>query len=242
MGVIVTLLILMLTFNTVAKVSSESVTISYSNISLRINGELKSLKDANGNTVEPFVLNGTTYIPIRPMAGLMGYDVMWDDGTKTIHFYDGNYTPTMTQASKPTAAPTPTPSAATTQDAMEQEVLRLVNEERGKAGLSPLTTNSQLTQATRLRAKELVSKYSHDRPDGRSCFSVLADFGLVYQTVGENIAYGQESAKQVMNSWMNSQGHRENILNKDYKEIGIGAYTDNGTTYWVQLFMTSIND
>ena len=119
-----------------------------------------------------------------------------------------------------------------------QEVLRLVNIERAKVGARPLELLDELTERANIRAGEIVQSFSHTRPNGSNCFSVLK--GINYHTVGENIAAGQTSPEDVMDSWMNSQGHRENILNPSFKYLGLGyAYNEYSTykNYWVQLFM-----
>ena len=84
-----------------------------------------------------------------------------------------------------------------------------------------------------IRAKELVTLFSHTRPDGSS-YHTLMPSGLM--TWGENVAMGQRSPESVMDSWMNSQGHRENILSDDFSLIGVGCYSDGSTLYWVQNF------
>lgn len=115
----------------------------------------------------------------------------------------------------------------------EWEVLKLVNEERRKVGAEPLTGFPALQDATYIRAAEMWEQYSHYRPDGTVCFTVLEEFGLRYNSAGENIAYGYTSPEGVMNGWMNSPPHRENILSTDYDCIGVGQ---NGV-YWVQMFL-----
>lgn len=117
-----------------------------------------------------------------------------------------------------------------------QEVLNLVNEERAKAGAGPLRLANDLQQEANIRAEELVSLFSHTRPDGRDCFSVMRNKG---RTCAENIAAGQQNPAEVMKSWMNSSGHRANILNSKLKELGVGFVKREGTEYdyyWVQLF------
>lgn len=105
---------------------------------------------------------------------------------------------------------------------MAWEVLDIVNNERAAQGLSPLTMDKGLMDAAQVRAYEIVSQFSHTRPDGTSCFTVLpADYK--YGSLGENIAAGQRSAADVMNSWMNSEGHRANILNGGFQSIGIAC-------------------
>ena len=120
-----------------------------------------------------------------------------------------------------------------------QEVLALVNQQRRANGVGELQLDPTLTQAANIRAKELVTKFSHTRPDGSSCFTVLNQVGYRYGMVGENIAAGYTNASAVMTGWMNSTGHRKNILNSEYKRIGIGYYYDPNSEYgyhWVQLF------
>ena len=116
------------------------------------------------------------------------------------------------------------------------EVLRLINVERAKEGLSALTTTSVLGQAANKRAVEIKSVFSHNRPDGSSCFTVLDDYNISYRTSGENIAYGQKTPAAVVNAWMNSEGHRKNIMSANFGKVGIGCYYSNGTYYWTQLF------
>ncbi|MGN0335537.1 MAG: CAP domain-containing protein [Lachnospiraceae bacterium] len=118
-----------------------------------------------------------------------------------------------------------------------EQVVNLVNEERAKAGLPALTMDADITAAANVRAKEIKQQFSHTRPDGSSFSTVLKEQGVAFRGSGENIAWGQKSPEQVMNGWMNSEGHRANILNKNFKNIGVGYYQDeNGVNHWVQLF------
>lgn len=117
------------------------------------------------------------------------------------------------------------------------QILNLVNAERSKAGLSELKLDADVTAAANVRAKEIRQSFSHTRPNGTSFSSALTEQGISYRRSGENIAWGQKTPEQVMNGWMNSNGHRANILNANFENIGIGYYQDaNGTNYWVQLF------
>ena len=122
-------------------------------------------------------------------------------------------------------------------EAYETEVIRLVNVERAKQGLSALSKNDGAVNAARVRAKEIVSSFSHTRPDGRSCFTAASDLGVTYRTAGENIAYGYSTPAQVVNGWMNSEGHRKNILSKSFSKIGVGCYSSGGVLYWSQFFI-----
>ncbi|MCD8038165.1 MAG: CAP domain-containing protein [Lachnospiraceae bacterium] len=118
-----------------------------------------------------------------------------------------------------------------------EQIAELVNAERAKAGLSAVTLSEDISAAADVRAVEIKQSFSHTRPDGSSFSSVLSQFNVSYRGSGENIAWGQKSPEEVMNAWMNSDGHRANILNVNFKNIGIGHYQDtNGINYWVQLF------
>lgn len=121
-----------------------------------------------------------------------------------------------------------------------QQVLNLVNQERAKVGLSPLTLSEKLTSIANTKAKDMADNnyFSHTSPTYGSPFDMLKKFGVSYSYAGENIAAGQRSAQEVMNSWMNSSGHKANILNKNYTELGVG-YVKGGSygTEWVQLFI-----
>lgn len=124
------------------------------------------------------------------------------------------------------------------EDGFAAEVARLVNEERAKAGLAPLTINNRAASAAQTRAKEITTSFSHTRPNGSSFSTALDAAGVRYSRSGENIAYGQRTPQAVMNAWMNSSGHRANILNPNFTEIGVGHYTNAaGVSYWVQLFI-----
>lgn len=117
----------------------------------------------------------------------------------------------------------------------------LINEEREKRGIAPLEYNPVLQEACNVRAQEIVDKYSHTRPDGTSCFSILGEFDLSYRTCGENIYSSPRSPEAAVEGWMNSTGHRNNILNEKFTESAVGFYYDSSSTWkyhWVQLFYT----
>ena len=121
--------------------------------------------------------------------------------------------------------------------AYEAEVLRLVNAERAKYGLSPLAQDKGAAEVAHLRAKEIVKAFSHTRPDGSSCFTAAKELGVSYRSAGENIAYGYPTPQKVVEGWMNSEGHRKNILSASFSKIGIGCYKSNGVLYWSQFFI-----
>lgn len=129
-----------------------------------------------------------------------------------------------------TTAPTTAPVSDEEDIALETEALRLVNAEREKKGLSPLTFSKELAAAADVRTRELPTSFSHTRPNGTTCFTVSE------YVFAENIASGQTAPQSVVNSWMNSSGHKDNILNEKYKTAAIGCYRNEGTYYWVLLF------
>lgn len=144
---------------------------------------------------------------------------------------------------KPQTPGTQQPPAPQTQTPQElaAEVVRLVNVERAKEGLPALGTFDSLTKAAEIRAPETAKLFSHDRPDGSSCFTALDATGASKgaYTSGENIAAGSSTAADVVEQWMNSPGHRANILNKDFTHIGVGYSKSNSGYghYWVQMFV-----
>lgn len=117
-----------------------------------------------------------------------------------------------------------------------QEVLRLVNAARAQNGLSALTLDASMSRAANVRASELAKSFSHTRPNGTRGLTALAEAGVSYRAAGENIAAGQQTAQAVMSGWMNSSGHRANILSSKYSRLGVGQVVINGRTYWVQFF------
>ena len=121
--------------------------------------------------------------------------------------------------------------------AFESEVIRLVNEARAQNGLKPLSANWELSRVARYKSQDMVDRryFSHTSPTYGTPFQMIKSFGLTYRTAGENIAYGQSSPQAVFNAWMNSSGHRANILNSSYTQIGVG-YVPSGH-YWTQLFI-----
>ena len=138
------------------------------------------------------------------------------------------------------ATPTPVPTADPT-SAYAQEVLDLVNAERANAGLAPLTLDSSLNAAARVRAKEITTKWGHTRPNGGNPKSAVEEQGISPSSVAENISAGRWSASEVVNAWMASDGHRANILNPNYTKMGLGSVkVDNDPNrygiYWAQLF------
>jgi uncharacterized YkwD family protein len=145
--------------------------------------------------------------------------------------------PQMSANPQPSVRPQPSVNPqqpANSSDAVQQ-VLNLVNKERTNAGLKALSLNSELSKMAMAKAKDMYDNnyFDHQSPTYGSPFDMMKAFGISYSSAGENIAKGQKSAEEVMNQWMNSPGHRANILNSSFTEIGIALYN----TEWVQEFI-----
>jgi|GEM_PF-1509730 len=115
------------------------------------------------------------------------------------------------------------------------DVLALMNQERAKAGVSTLTMDKALLDTAMLRAQEIALTFDHIRPDGTLCFTAETTTPMH----GENIAAAQKTPQAVMNSWMNSPGHKSNILASAYRSAGVGCFEIESTYYWVQVFSTA---
>lgn len=125
----------------------------------------------------------------------------------------------------------------------EDEVVRLVNVERARNGLGPLKNNWEVARVARIKSQDMANKnyFSHTSPTYGSPFNMMEDFGIRFSAAGENIAKGQRTPEEVVRGWMNSPGHRANILNRSFTEIGVGAARNkNGVIYWTQLFIKPI--
>lgn len=134
----------------------------------------------------------------------------------------------------------PNPDDSNYNRAYADRVIELVNNERAKAGISPLQKDVSISALADIRSKELTTLYSHQRPDGTNCITILDEYNVPWYAAGENIAAGFSSPEKVVEGWMNSPGHRANILNPDYNKIGVSCYIDRNseyTYYWEQLFI-----
>ena len=125
---------------------------------------------------------------------------------------------------------------STTQE-FESQVVRLVNQIRQENGLQQLTANWELSRVARYKSQDMKDNryFSHTSPTYGSPFQMIKAFGISYRTAGENIAKGYATPQAVVNGWMNSSGHRANILNPAYKQIGVGYVA--GGNYWTQMFI-----
>ena len=153
--------------------------------------------------------------------------------------------PTTKPTPVPTAKPTPAPTPKPTQDpgqssgyqlsAEEQKMIQLVNQERQKAGVSPLTIDPELSRVARIKSQDMKDNgyFSHTSPTYGSPFDMMKSFGITYRTAGENIALNS-SVEGAHTSLMNSEGHRENIMNSSFTHIGIGIVDGR---YYTQMFI-----
>lgn len=204
-----------------------------------------------------YVVNGTSNSTMSPNALVTRAQASsmlvryWDSPLGKSQLYNSERRPDPSaekpaETASPDAAEPQAPAPGTesgqpdnsAQDDFISEVVRLVNVERAKEGLASLKTSDSIMDAAQVRASELLQSFSHDRPDGRTCFTALDEASVRYYTAGENIAAGQSTPETVVNSWMNSPGHRANILNAGFTTIGVGHVTGGGYGhYWVQMFI-----
>ncbi|WP_270165117.1 CAP domain-containing protein [Paenibacillus sp. SYP-B4298] len=183
--------------------------------------------NGSGSAVTP-ATPGTGSTPTTPSTGTGSTPTTPSPGTGSTPT-----TPSTGTGSTPTTPSTGTGS--TQQSQFTAEVVRLVNVERAKSGLQPLVSDDALANVALDKAKDMANNnyFSHTSPTYGSPFDMMSQYGIKYSYAGENIASGQQSPAQVMQDWMNSQGHRENIMNANFKKIGVGYY--NGR--WVQMFI-----
>lgn len=120
------------------------------------------------------------------------------------------------------------------------DVLDLVNKERKAAGLKTVKMNDDLNRVAQLRAAEIAEKWSHTRPNGEEWKTAFADAGVTASYRGENLAKGQYSADKAVEDWMESEGHKANILNKKFTKMGVASVEIDGVTYWVQVFANNV--
>ena len=151
--------------------------------------------------------------------------------------------PTPVPTPKPEPAPTPTPKPETTPEVdvsisnFETRVVELTNVERAKQGLPALKIDTALSKVAKMKSQDIQDKnyFDHNSPTYGSPFDMMKQFGISYRSAGENIAKGQRTPEEVVNAWMNSPGHRQNILG-NYTHIGVG-YVSSGNV-WTQMFIS----
>ena len=189
--------------------------------------------------------NGLTYVPLRSICEALGCNVNWNSNSGEINIVptdntceNGNYE----NQSEPTEPITPvepeTPSQS--DSSYEQQVLELVNEQRANYGLAPLSYSKELEAVAYAHSKDMAQNnyFSHTNLSGQSPFDRIHAAGISYRSAAENIAAGQKTPQEVVNAWMNSAGHRANILNSSVTKMGVGIYSGGSYgTYWTQLFV-----
>ncbi|MEN1761063.1 stalk domain-containing protein [Anoxynatronum sibiricum] len=215
----------------------------------------------NGRSVQlstpTVIVNGRIFVPLRFVSEVLGFSVSWDAVARTVTIA-GRFSDTQELASVMSQLEsrdhehlnqetheqknTTTGRSPFSHDerSIELEVLRLINEKRHQENLQPLSKNDHLMYVATQKSKDLVDNnyFSHTSPVYGEMRDMLDSFNVNYRRAGENIAAGQRTAEQVVSDWMNSPGHRQNILNPEFTQIGIGAV--NGGPYggitWTQLF------
>jgi len=139
----------------------------------------------------------------------------------------------------PEPEPEPEPTTSYNREFADR-VIELVNIERAKEGLKPLKKDDTLNGLSDIRAKETVTLFDHKRPNGTKWSTILKENNVSYTNAAENIASGYSTPEDVVNAWMNSEGHRASIMSKTYEKIGVSCYIDNNSKYkyyWDQLFI-----
>ena len=212
---------------------------------------------ANGREVRPeaYLIDGRNYVQLRDLSEIMDFDLTYDGVSNTVYINSGNFetsTPTVTPAPVTKPSTRAAPNGVLEKDFAiwlegdyqpfdnELEALRLINEEREKVGIKPLTLNLDLCRVARIKAIEMaeLSYFSHISPNYGSQADMVKTFGINCQYAGENVAYlGGASAKGVVYNWMNSEGHKANIQNRKFKEAGIGFTLEDGIGYWSLLLI-----
>lgn len=209
------------------------------------------LVDGQDTHMTAYTIGGSNYVRLRDIGKAVGFEVYWDSDAKCVQVRsDSPYTgeePAKDEVIKPAPQPEPTaPANDADVDTMKQDIIDRTNALRREQGISALKVNQQLMQAAQVRADEMAASgvYSHTRPDGRKSTTVTD-----CSYVGENIhriadwaLQGKTISEAAMWSWSLSGGHRSNLLEKDYAEIGVGlarGVNDNGDECWycVQLFL-----
>lgn len=203
--------------------------------------------------MEAYVINGNNYVKLRDMGKAVGFEVYWDSVNGCVQVESNKpYTgeaPAKAEPDKSVTQPEPTaPANDADVDAMKQDIIDRTNALRKESGIAALTTGDKLMQAAQVRADEMAASgaYSHTRPDGRK-YTTVTDC----KYVGENICQipliylAQQNTtlhERAVLLWSNSDGHRKNMTNADYGEIGVGlakGRDENGLDCWycVQLFL-----
>ncbi len=250
-----------------------NINIEHQTRSSRIDGKTPYQTKEAPVTVPIATINGRTLLGIRDIAECTYSDIKWDSASQTVqittkpveqfpkysdvleyaNIREGDTKRLQTESEETNLKNNKNQQEQQKQEKVDvtnessyaEQMLRLVNEEREKVGVSPLELDSTLTAAAQIRAKEIIEVFDHTRPNGKACKTVLEELGYEGDYAGENISKGTfEEPESAMELWMDSKGHRENILNPDYKYLGVGSdfesesngLFDDIVSYWVQIF------
>ena len=199
--------------------------------------------------VPALIIDGRTLLPIRAVLESVGYDVDWNQATMTVAVTTiGSTTPSPTPTPTPTPSPSPTPSptpaptpsptpsptpAPMSQSEFEMRVFELTNAERASHGLRALTWHEDLAAAARAHSQDLVQSgtFGHNSSDGTDFATRITQTGARWWMVAENVSGGRSTPEAMVEGWMNSPGHRANILNPDLTHLGVGVYPSSGRAF-----------
>lgn len=198
----------------------------------------------NIKEIQPLILENSDSIYVKMLNGkwinnLTGKEVS-KDALPQVNYKDKNGNTTVYESKDGDVVKNEDNGQASSLSEFQKKVVELVNVERAKVGAKPLTANVELSKVATIKSQDMIDKnyFDHNSPTYGSPSNMIKQFGINYSAVGENIAYGQRTPEDVMNSWMNSEGHKRNILNPNFEEIGVGiAKNSNGTIYWTQMFI-----
>lgn len=185
------------------------------------------------------IKNSRTYAPVRYLAESFQCSVGWNGNTKVTDI--ATLVPIMLKQEKGSAVQEIRDSSQIPEDqaAYAREIIDLVNAERILRGIPMLRMDITLMKAAQARAVETTTLFSHTRPGGLSCFTILDEYGITWCEAGENLAYGYATPAELVSAWMNSEGHRANLLDPDFTATGVGCATNNeGFYYCAELFIS----
>lgn len=184
--------------------------------------------NVNSSTVNlntpPVIINDFTLVPLRAVSEASGADVDWDGETRTVTITYSN--------------------SESEEEIFADRIFELTNAEREKAGAGPLIRNTKIESLAKNHCADMINRgfFNHENPDGDSPFDRFRKADITYRHAGENIAAGQKTPEQAMEEWLSSPGHKDNILNPDYTDIGISVMCGGKYgIYWVQVFFTPIS-
>lgn len=184
----------------------------------------------------------TSQISVKEVACRV-HDESGNIGSSVLHAHiqepqKSHGTQAIRNASTPSSAQVLFPTISPGDAALNQQVVNLVNAKRAAAGIAPVVMASgNLQGIVALRADEMLQSYSHTRPNGSMWYTIFDEYAIRYEYAGENLAKGQQTPEEVVNDWMNSQKHRENILNPNFTQLAVDVAGNSSSRVWVQLFI-----